>query len=110
MCKMNKFRKVKIKPLTELDTLKLQTASEQHYDVSDLPIQIQKDLMATLLSIVSKSKVAIVAKPVEGKQYVSALVRTTKKKGATFAFPEPNPIHAYYKIATSHLEAAETAR
>lgn len=107
---MAKFKKVKIKPLTELDALNLQKASEKHYDVSKLPQEAQKELMAKLIDIVRKSDGAIVAKPVAGKQYVSALVRTTKKKGKTYSFPEPNPIHAYYKIAIGHLEKAETAQ
>ena len=107
---MAKFKKVQIKPLTELAALKLQKASEKHFDASELPQEAQRKLMEKLMEIARKTDGAVVAKPVGGKQYVSALVKTTKKKGKTFSFPEPNPIHAYYKIAVSHLEAAEAAQ
>src|SRR5690606_36724415 len=80
------------------------------YDVSELPRKIQQDLMPKLMDINRKSGVVIMAKPVAGIHYVYALVRTTKNKRKTYSFPEPNPIHAYYKIAIGHLENAETAQ
>lgn len=104
---MANYRKVKIVPLTDLEGLDLKRASEKHYDVSALPQEIQNKLMDKLMDIVRKAKGAVVAKPIDGKQYVSAVVKTTKQKGRTFSFPEPNLIHAYYKIAVSHLEKAD---
>lgn len=106
---MPQYRKVKIVPLTELDKLNIQKASEKHYDVSELPQETQKELSQKLMHIVRKSEGAIISKPIKGKQYVSALARTTKQKGKIFAFPEPNPIHAYYKMAIEHLEKADLA-
>jgi len=105
---MAKYKKVKIEPLTEIEKLNLKKGSEKHYDATDLPAEKQKELLSKLMDIARQSEGAIVAKPVSGKQYVAATVRTTKQKGKTFAFPEPNPIHAYYKIAIQHLEQAET--
>jgi hypothetical protein len=103
---MAKFKQITVKPLTSFDSLNLKVASEKRYDMSQLPQEAQTDLMKKLMEIARKSGAAIVTKPVHGQPAVSAVVKSTKKKGLVFAFPEPNPIHLYYRIAVEHLEKA----
>lgn len=107
---MGKFKKIKIKPLTDFDSLKLQVASKKRYDATVLSPDEAKEMMTKLLMIIKSSPGAIVAKPIAGTQYVSAVVRTTQQKKKMFSFPEPNPIHIYYHTANMHLGQAEINR
>lgn len=107
---MAKFKKIKIAPIRELGALNLNIAEEKHYDVSDLPEEAQRTLMSQLMEIARQSEGVVVAKPVDGKQHVAAVVRPSKQKDKTFSFPEPNPIHLYFDIAVAHLEKAENLK
>lgn len=103
---MAKLKKVKILPLTSIESIGLNIKEKKHYDVSDLPAEVQKKLWEDLMKIIRQGKGVILGKPIDDKQYVSTVVKTTKDKKKTFSFPEPNPVHGYYRIAINHLELA----
>jgi hypothetical protein len=104
---MATFKKIKVSPVTELDSLNLQKATEKHYDLTGLPPDKVKELFEKVMDIARKNPGVVVGKPVGGKQYVSAAVSPSKQKGKTFAVPEPNVIHLYYKIAVNHLDISQ---
>jgi hypothetical protein len=102
---MANFIKISPIPIIAFDELPIQVNNAEEKDLSKILSREQyQDLMSKLMDIVSKSKGAIVAKPIRGKQYVSAVVRPKGMEGKTYAFPEPNPVQLYYKIANEHLE------
>ncbi len=104
---MAKFKKIKVSPVTELDALKLNKASEKHIDLTHLPPEKVQEVFAKVMEIARKNPAVVVGKPIGGKQYVAAAVTPSKHKGKTFAVPEPNIIHIYYKIAIQHLELSQ---
>ena len=105
---MSKFKKVKVNPLTDFESLQLKKASEKHFDATVLPSEKQKELLSELMKIVKQTEEAVVAKPIGGKPHVSVVLRASAQKKKTFSFAEPNPVHLYFQTAIGHLEQAET--
>ncbi|TAJ47405.1 MAG: hypothetical protein EPO58_16030 [Chitinophagaceae bacterium] len=104
---MAKLKKISVQPLTPLEALDLKVASTQHVDVSELPGDVQAKLHSDLMKIAQKSEGVIVINSFGETPFVSTVMRTSKEKKKFYAFPEPNPVHLYYKIGIGHLEAAE---
>ncbi len=101
---MKQLKKVKLLPLTDLDSLNLQIANRKDYDLTSLGKEATQELLAKLFKIAGNAPGAIIATKVGDKNFVSTQVKTAKDKSKVFTFPEPNPICIYYKSANEHLQ------
>ncbi len=100
---MKQLKKVKLLPLTDLDSLNLQVASRKDVDLTGLGKATQ-ELLSKLYKIAGNAPRAIIATKVGDKSFVSTQIKTAKDKSKVFTFPEPNPICIYYKSANEHLQ------
>ncbi|HTF03516.1 MAG TPA: hypothetical protein VK826_05795 [Bacteroidia bacterium] len=101
---MKQLKKVKLLPLTDLDSLNLKVTSHIDYDWTGLSKEATQELLSKLYKIVGNAPSAIIASKVGDKNFVSTQVKTSKDKSKVFTFPEPNPICIYYKSANEHLQ------
>lgn len=101
---MKQLKKIKLLPLTDLDSLNLQVASRKDYDLTGLGKEVTREFLSKLFKIAGNAPGAIIATKVGDKNFVSTQVKTAKDKSKVFTFPEPNPICIYYKSANEHLQ------
>lgn len=101
---MKQLKKIKLLPLTDLDSLNLQVASRKDYDLTGLGKEATQELLSKLFKIAGNAPGAIIATKVGDKNFVSTQMKTAKDKSKVFTFPEPNPICIYYKSANEHLQ------
>jgi len=107
---MRTFKKIKLTPLTEFESLKLKVASKKSWDITQLPYDKQQEAVEHLMWLIHtqfKGKGVIVAGSRSGKTpNVMTQVRSGKNKGKVFSFQEPNLVRLYYHNANAHLEEA----
>lgn len=101
---MKQLRRVKLLPLTDLDSLNLQVAVRKEVDLTLLDKEAQRKLLTKLFKIVENAPGSIIATKVGTKNFISTQIKTARDKSKVFMFPEPNPICIYYKSANEHLQ------
>lgn len=101
------MKSINIRPLTFADDLNLKINSQKYFKIEDQ--NKVKETIDKVIDLVSKSKDSgiIISKTLIGQ---SAAVSTNlkTKDGHTFQFPEPNPVHLYFRNACNHLAASQS--
>lgn len=104
------MKKIKIAPLTDIDSLQLKVDTEKKVAIDD-PSKL-KDLHEKLNAIVAefrvKGKGIIVGQSIEGKVAVSTQIKLEDNK--SYFLPEPNPVHLFFSNAVEHFEKAKLLR
>jgi len=101
---MKQLKKIKLLPLTDLDSANLNVTDRKDYDLTEIGNDATKELMEKLYKIAESTPGVIVATKVGDKNFVNTQVKTAKDKSRVFTFPEPNPICIFYKSANEHLQ------
>lgn len=107
---MRTFKKIKLIPLTDVESLELKASSKKEWDLTSLPEDKQQEAVAHVVKLFHtkfKDKGVIVAGSRSGEApHVMTQVRSGQNKKKVFSFQEPNPVRLYYRNANVNLEKA----
>lgn len=101
---MNKFRKIKNKPLKSLDDLNLNVVKEVDYGTVVLDTEKAKLLNQLLNHIYKNPETNMVGIEIDDEVYLSNQLKSSSNRKNLHTFPEPNPTIIYYNIANENLE------
>ncbi|WP_019991067.1 hypothetical protein [Rudanella lutea] len=107
------FRKIKVDPLTSLNSLNLKISEVKHIDLNDLPPDEAERRVTEAFKFIKKFGEAIVAVKTgdeKNEAVITSVLNSSQNKGQIILLQEPNPVHLYLQIANEHLEAAQPLR